>query len=142
VTGHRTRRAGLRAHTAWLPDSHLAVSNKVPATSVARTVIDLARTTPFRSGVTVADCALHVGTTSKAELGAVIAACARWPGIERARRVVDFSDARSESPFESIARVAFRDRGLPPPRAPGLGWRARSSRRPRGLLVARAQDDR
>jgi hypothetical protein len=115
VTGHRTRRAGLRAHTAWLPDSHLAVSNKVPATSVARTVIDLARTTPFRSGVAAADCALHGGTTSKAELRSVIATCARWPGIDRARRVVDFSDSRSESPFESISRVAFRDAGLPAP---------------------------
>jgi hypothetical protein len=100
---------------AWLPDGHLVVRNKVPATSVARTVIDLARTTPFRSGVAAADCALHGGTTSKAELRSVIATCARWPGIDRARRVVDFSDSRSESPFESISRVAFRDGGLPPP---------------------------
>ena len=37
------------------------------------------------------------------------------PGIDRARQVVDFSDARSESPFESISRVAFLDGGLPPP---------------------------
>jgi hypothetical protein len=115
VTGHRTGRAGLRVHMAWLPDGHLVVRNKVPATSVARTVIDLARTTPFRSGVAAADCALHGGTTSKAELRSVIATCARWPGIDRARRVVDFSDSRSESPFESISRVAFRDAGLPAP---------------------------
>jgi hypothetical protein len=29
--------------------------------------------------------------------------------------VIDFADARAESPLESIARVAFRDCGLPPP---------------------------
>ena len=29
--------------------------------------------------------------------------------------MVGFSDARSESAFESISRVAFRDGGLPPP---------------------------
>jgi len=87
----------------------------VPVTSVARTVVDLARTTSFRSGVVVADSALHDKKTAEADLRAVVASCTRWPGIERARRVVEFSDSRSESPFESIARVAFRDGGLPPP---------------------------
>lgn len=115
VTGNRTRRPGVRAGTAWLPRDHVTIENKVPVTSVARTVVDLSRTTSFRSGVVVADSALHSGKTSKAELAAVIAACARWPGIERARQVVDFSDPRSESPFESISRVAFRDNGLPRP---------------------------
>ncbi len=62
-----------------------------------------------------ADSALYRGKVSKAELEAVIAACSRWPGIGRARGVVEFSDGRSESPFESISRVAFRDGGLPPP---------------------------
>src|SRR5579859_6474437 len=75
----------------------------------------LARTTPYRSGVVTAGCALHLGKTTKDELNAVIATCGRWPGVMRARRVVEFSDGRAESPFESIARVAFRDGGLPPP---------------------------
>ena len=87
----------------------------MPVTSVARTVVDLARSSSFRSGVAVADSALHDKKTTDSELRAVVAGCSRWPGIGRARRVVEFSDARSESPFESIARVAFRDGGLPPP---------------------------
>jgi very-short-patch-repair endonuclease len=53
--------------------------------------------------------------TSKTELQNVAASCARWPGIERARQVIEFSDGRAESAFESISRVAFRDSGLPPP---------------------------
>lgn len=115
VTGIRTRRPHVRATMSWLPEQHVAVRNKIPVTSVARTVVDLARTTPFRSGVVLADNALHDKKTSEAELRAVMASCSRWPGIGRARQVTDFSDARSESPFESIARVAFRDGGLPPP---------------------------
>lgn len=84
-------------------------------TSLARTVIDLARTLPFRSGVIVADSALHGLETGQPYLVNVIKDCSRWPGIEKARRVVEFSDPLAESPFESIARVAFRDGGLPRP---------------------------
>jgi Protein of unknown function (DUF559) len=89
--------------------------DKIPVTSVERTVIDLARTLPFRSGVVVADSALHGFQTGKPHLLNMIRDCSRWPGIEKARRVVEFSDLLAESPFESIARVAFRDGGLPPP---------------------------
>ena len=115
VAGGRTERAGIRVRRCLLPDDQVVVRGGVPVTSVARTVVDLARTTPFRSGVVLADSALHDKKTSEAELLAVVASCTRWPGIGRARQVVDFSDFRSESPFESIARVAFRDGGLPPP---------------------------
>lgn len=87
----------------------------MPVTSIARTVTDLARTAPFRSGVVVADSALHARKTTAAELGAALAGCAHWPGSGRAREVTVFADGRSESPFESISRVAFRDGGLPPP---------------------------
>jgi hypothetical protein len=45
----------------------------------------------------------------------VIAACRHWPGIDQARRAVGFSTDLAESPFESIARVAFDEGGLPPP---------------------------
>jgi hypothetical protein len=65
--------------------------------------------------VVTADSALQARQTSVGELRAVLAACARWPGIERARKVVGFSDGRSESVLESLARVAFREQGLPPP---------------------------
>jgi hypothetical protein len=113
--GSRTSRPGVRIHQLALPARHVTVRYGIPVTTVARTVIDLARTLPFRSGVVVADSARHSDQTSKAELEAVISNCDRWPGIERARQVVRFSDPLAESPFESIARVAFRDGGLPPP---------------------------
>lgn len=111
-----SRRSGVRERITWLPRDQVVTAGRVPVTTVPRTVVDLARTTPFRAGVVVADSALRLDKTSRDELGAVIRLCARWPGIERARQVVAFADGKSESALESIARVAFRDGGLPPPR--------------------------
>ncbi len=115
LAGQQNRSPGILMHKVALPDAHVRVRDGIPVTSVARTVVDLARTLPFRSGVVVADSALHGYQVGKGELEAVLSDCARWPGIKRARRVVAFSDALAESPFESIARVAFRDGGLPLP---------------------------
>ena len=115
LPGSRTARPGVRLHIADLPRDHCALVLGAPVTSAARTVVDLARTSSFRGGVVAADSALRLGLTTKPELRSVLAACARWPGIARARQAVDFSDHRSESPFESIARVAFQIGGLPPP---------------------------
>jgi Transcriptional regulator, AbiEi antitoxin len=108
-------RAGVRVHLAALPTRHVTVCGGVPVTSVARTVVDLARTSSFRSGVVVADSALRGELTTKAELAAVLADCARWPGLAKARQVVEFSDALSESALESVSRVVFREQGIPPP---------------------------
>jgi predicted transcriptional regulator of viral defense system len=98
-----------------LPPEDRALRYGVPVTSVARTVVDLARTTPLREGIVVADSALHHKKTTKRELYAVLDRCARWPGIAQARRAVDFSNAAAESPLESLARLVFDDAGLPPP---------------------------
>lgn len=111
-----SRRAGVRERITWLPRDQVVIAGRLPVTSVPRTVVDVARTVPFRAGVVVADSALRLGKTTKAELKAVAKHCARWPGIERARAVIDFADGKSESALESISRVAFRDGGLPVPR--------------------------
>jgi hypothetical protein len=113
--GSKTGRPGTVTHRVELPASHVRIRDGIPVTSVARTVVDLARTLPFRSGVVVADSAQHGFQTGKGELESVVRDCARWPGISKARQVVDFSDALAESAFESIARVAFRDAELPRP---------------------------
>lgn len=113
--GSQKSRPGVHLHISALPPEHVTESEGIRLTSVARTVVDLARTSSFRSGVVVADSALRSKQTSKAELHAVITDCARWPGICQARLVVEFADGRSESVLESISRVAFRDQQLPPP---------------------------
>jgi hypothetical protein len=116
IDGQRVGRPVVRIHSALMPTGHVIIRSRIPVTSVARTVIDVARVTPFRDGVVTADSALHQKKTTKDELRAVIAVMTRWPGIGRARDVVDFADGRAESAFESISRVAFRDAGLPPPK--------------------------
>ena len=111
-----SRRPSINLHVSELPAEHRIVRYGVPLTTVARTVIDVARTTSLREGVVAADSALHGKQTTKKELYAVIDRCARWPGIAQARRAVDFSDALSESPLESLARLVFAEGGLPTPK--------------------------
>ena len=113
--GSRSLRAGVTVHSAELPASHVIVRDGIRLTSVARTVVDLARTGTFREGVVAADSALRDRRTTVPEMHAVILDCARWPGIRRARDVVAFSDHRAESALESIGRVVFREFGLPAP---------------------------
>jgi hypothetical protein len=113
--GSRSARPGIRVHCAALPAEHVGGRLAVPVTTVSRTVIDLARVLEFRAGVVVADSALQQKLTSKKELAAVIAACPRWRGVRTATQVVEFADGRAESPLESLARIVFRDGGLPPP---------------------------
>ena len=113
--GSRSLRAGVSIHAAGLPVRHLVLGDGIGLTSVARTVVDLARTCTFREGVMIADSALRTGKTTVPEITAVISDCARWPGVRRARAVSAFSDHRAESALESIGRVVFREYRLPAP---------------------------
>jgi hypothetical protein len=112
--------AGVRQHCAALPPDHVTDILGLAVTTGARTAVDLARTLTFRAGVVAADSALHQRLASKDELLAVLSACTRWPGSGTAADVIAFADGRSESPLESIARVVFRDCGLPPPELQAL----------------------
>jgi very-short-patch-repair endonuclease len=111
----RSAKSGMRVHYAALPAGHLTRYSGVPVTTVARTVIDVARASSFRAGVVTADSALRRRQTTREEMTAVLADCARWPGVRAAAAVIAFADRRSESALESVARVMFRDCGLPPP---------------------------
>jgi very-short-patch-repair endonuclease/predicted transcriptional regulator of viral defense system len=111
----RLRSDGIVFHAAELPADHVTSRYGLLVTTVPRTVIDLARTTPFREAVVAADSALQAELTTKAELMTIVGACHRWPGIQQARRVIGFSDERAESALESCARVALAEAGLEQP---------------------------
>jgi hypothetical protein len=128
----RARRNGGRAgrqvhvHTAPLDPDEIDVVDGIAVTSVARTVVDLARTVAFEPAVAVADAALHalVGEPERlgvlqAALAAAVARAGGWRGSPDARRVLAFADARSGSVGESRSRVAIHRAGLP---APVLQW--------------------
>ncbi len=118
--GSKSGNPGVHVYTAKLPSSHVGARLAIPVTTVARTVIDLARNGDFRAGVVVADSALHQRLTSTNDLLRVLADCARSRGVRTAAEVVKFADLLAESPLESIGRVAFSDCGLPR-RAPSRG---------------------
>ena len=107
--------AGVRWRSAATPASHLVHVNDVCCTSVARTAIDVARETDFREGLVVAESALNQRLTTLAELRAVHDFCSDWSGARTAGRVVSFASPLSESPGESLSRIAFADGGLPEP---------------------------
>lgn len=86
----------------------------LPSTSLSRTALDLLRAENFRSGVVVADAVLRSGLPYE-QLASAAVRPRSWPGGAAAMRVVRFADGRSESPLESISRVAFHELGLPAP---------------------------
>ncbi|MEQ7124566.1 type IV toxin-antitoxin system AbiEi family antitoxin domain-containing protein [Actinopolymorpha sp. B11F2] len=106
--------AGVCHHRGALEARTVCAAGGVAVTSVARTVLDLARLSSFDAGVVVADCGLRRGV-NRSELVTELLACRDWAGSRTASRVVAFADGRSESPGESLARVAFDELRLPTP---------------------------
>lgn len=119
-------RSGTRAHVhvAPLAPDERCVVGGVAVTSVARTVVDLARTAGFEQAVVIADAALCRNQVTPFDLAAALRRAAGWPGIPTARRVVAFADAGGQSPGESRSRVAIARAGLP---EPVLQWPVRSA---------------
>lgn len=115
-------------HGAALPPGHVTRKYGAPVTSVARTVVDLARTLPFMDAVVTADSALRSDEVSKPGLLKVIGECARWPGVQQAGKAIAFADPRAESVLESCGRVVLHESGLEPPelqvtlRGPGYSY--------------------
>jgi len=109
------QKAGLAVHSAELPSGHTAKRHGVPVTTVARTVVDIARNSSFMSGVVTTDNALNTELTTKQALVLVCDSCDRWPGVRKAREAILFSDPRAGSVLESCARVIFHQHGLEPP---------------------------
>lgn len=83
------------------------------ATTLARTAVDVARTSVFAEGVMVADAVLARGVGR----GEIIEQLPEpgHRGARRAREVAQFADARSGSPLESLSRVSIAEAGLPTP---------------------------
>ena len=115
-------RVQIRRHGLGLDP--LATNIDGPAvTSLARTVIDMACTTPLVRAVAMADAALrtpqkdewHRPSTSTAELASVLETLLPYRGHLRAQRVINLANGKSESPGESFARVQFLALGYPPP---------------------------
>ncbi len=108
-----TRRI-LTASDASLREDEIVEIDGIRVTSLARTVVDLARTRPFDWGVVAADSALRLGLSRDAMDWALDSARG-FPGVRRARTVVGLADARAESPGESRSRAVMFLKGVPAP---------------------------
>jgi len=107
------------------------------ATSVARTVADLASRGSLTSGVVAADAALSPGpfgertpATTRSALEHAASTLPPGPDRDRSLAVIGFADGRAESPLESVSRIAMGLVGAPPPDLQSsvedlLGFRAR-----------------
>ncbi|MGD9988469.1 hypothetical protein [Pseudonocardia sp.] len=121
------RRERLRhVHAAPLRPDEVTEVDGVAVTTVARTVVDLARTLAFEAAVVAADAALGAGLVSTASLAVAVGRAGGRRGGPAASRVVAFADGRSASVGESRSRVALHEAGLPAPR---LQWEVRDSGR-------------
>jgi hypothetical protein len=101
-------------HVAPLDDGEVASIGGLRVTSVPRTVVDIARVSPFETGVVVADGALHAGLPVTA-LEAGVSDSVGRRGWRRAQQVVAFARPESESVAESRTRVTMMRGGIRPP---------------------------
>lgn len=129
VSCRTERRAdGIRLHRADVSGEVMALRNRA-VTSLDRTVVDCAAALSFTDGVAMVESAMHKFVPKRdrsPESAAAAAARCRAVWLERlnrlrprgaavARTSIEFAGAASESAAESLARVVFKDLGLPDP---------------------------
>jgi hypothetical protein len=121
VHATRDRSSGARRssvvhlHAAVLHPDEVTLVGGLLVTTVARTLIDLARMLPFEQALIPVDAALFRGLVTPDALTAAVESGAHRPNNGAARRVVAFADGRAESPGETRSRVAIHRAGLPAP---------------------------
>ncbi|MFC7446451.1 type IV toxin-antitoxin system AbiEi family antitoxin domain-containing protein [Rhodococcus daqingensis] len=119
LTRNRTgggRRTELRhVHVAEFADHETTKVDGLRVTTLARTVLDLARSLPFEEAVVAGDHALHTTALTAADLAEAVADLPERSGRRKAHRVVDLLDGRSESVGESRSRVLMIREQLPVP---------------------------
>ncbi|MCM6763091.1 hypothetical protein NB037_11745 [Rathayibacter sp. ZW T2_19] len=118
--GSRTRNGVAEHRSARFPT--LAVIDGLAVSDLAQTVFDLARFSSFRRAVVAADYALRLVDDDGRPLlrrEELLERHADLPPGSRGRTasaaVIAFADAASETPLESISRVAMHVGGLPAP---------------------------
>jgi hypothetical protein len=110
---------GIRRHAEGTVDGDAI--DGIVVTSLARTVVDLARTETWENAIVAADAALAMRRFGEVPISLksadLLHELARAPrrGSATARRVIDFSDPRSESPGESLSRISIARARLSPP---------------------------
>ena len=112
--GHGRRGRVLHLHATPLDAAETIELNGLTVTSLARTVVDCARTYSYEKAVAVGDAALGAGLPLKELVDSLEGARYRT-GMPQARRVAAFIDGRAESVGESKSRIVLSQLGVPTP---------------------------
>lgn len=137
---------GVRIHGSRLSTPHVVTVQGIPATSLPRTAIDLARGRALPEAMVVVDSAareiirrstgrdlrLLRDPATRAELREVALAALQdafaevwtWPGTVVARAAIELVEPACESPLESRSRGWFHEARLPAPR---IAWHVRGA---------------
>jgi hypothetical protein len=116
--------SAIARHTVGVPDRVITIEG-VPVTSLARTIVDVARSATFVQAVAIADAGLRrtevpwggVPPTSltKRQLVEEVDALSLSQGTAKARSVIEFANGLADRPGESISRVNVAKAKLTPP---------------------------
>lgn len=112
-TGGHRHEAGRRVHSGHLLADMITSVAEVPVTTVARTLVDLAKYERLEVAVAAGDSALHNGLCGREELREALAALRGHPHSRRAGRAMALVDGRAESPGETRARLALNGARTP-----------------------------
>jgi hypothetical protein len=124
-------KGGVIKHYGRLPAEDVVEIDGLLVTSIARTVVDIAMTSPFAAAIVVADRAQlesrDFWTPPMATKDALQKTLNRLMPVRahrRAQQVIDFSVNCSESPLESESRVSMHVVGCPKPELQVSYWDA------------------
>lgn len=113
--GNGSRREG--GFRRWATTDHaseIVETDGIRATSMRRTVVDLAASLPFPEAVAAVDWALAQGV-DREHLARLAMALRSGGGLKRAVAAIRFGDGRSGSPGESVSRALIHQLGFPAP---------------------------
>jgi hypothetical protein len=112
---------GITRHALGLHGVPLVTVGGLRSTAPARTVIDLATTMPFESGVVSADAALHANRrtgsslTTPEEVHALLQTMMPFRGLRKVIAVLDASTTLSDSVGETLCRLILAELGFATP---------------------------
>ena len=114
-----TRRGGRQSRTSRTltapQGSEIVEVDGLRITSVRQTLVDLGRRSSFACSLACIDQALRLSMTSKDALFDLLEQQPGVVGNGRLRKAIDYADARSESPGESLSRAVMIEHHIPMP---------------------------
>jgi hypothetical protein len=111
VTARNRREPTTVVYTARLPSGHVTTLGRVPLTTVARTVCDLARVEDVETALVAPDAALHQRRTTMPCVVEAIHSCYASPHSRRLSGLYELASAHSESPYETLSRFELIQSG-------------------------------